>query len=215
MKEKNRSLVFGITVIILGFVLLLHNTGIIPSSENFLGGIFFLMAAFICFRIYKNNPKNWWIVIPALFCLLFGITLVLKNFYFYKDDLLGVAIFWCAALAFGYIFFRDKKKWWAVIPSGACFTLGTIVLLDTLNLTRSDYGGIVFFLGIGLTFLYLYTLANSVNKLKWTIYPAVSCLLLALFLFVEIATRYGFDLFFSIILICIGLYFIIRPYKKR
>ena len=215
MKEKNRSLVFGITVIILGFILLLHNTGIIPSSENLFGGIFFLVAAFICFRVFKQNPKNWWLIIPALFCLLFGIALILKNFYFYKDDLMGVAIFWCAALAFGYIFYRDKKKWWAVIPSGACFTLGTVVFLDVMNLTRSDFGGIVFFLGMGLTFLYLWTQANRANKLKWAIYPAVSCLLLSLFLFIEIATLYGFDLFFSIILICVGLYFIIKPYKKK
>jgi len=215
MIEKNRSLVFGVLIIILGIVLLLHNTRIIPSSDDFFGGIFFLVVSFICFRFFKQNPRNWWIVIPALFCLLFAISLLFKNFYFYRDDLLGVAIFWCAAFAFGYIYYRDKKKWWGIIPSGTCFTLGTVVLLDVLDLTRPDFGGIVFFLGIGLTFIYLWTQANSVNKLKWAIYPAVGCLVLALFLYIESATRHGFDLFFSILLILIGLYFIIRPYKKK
>ncbi|MBN2410342.1 hypothetical protein JXQ31_01545 [candidate division KSB1 bacterium] len=215
MKEKDRSLVFGMTIIILGMILLFHNTRIIPSFENFFGGIFFLLAAFICFHFYKQNSKNWWALIPALFFFLFGVALIFKNFYFFRDDLIGITIFWCAALVFGYIFYRDKKKWWAVIPSGGFFTLGTVVFLDVLDLVRSGFDGVVFFLGTGLTFLYLWTLANNVNKLKWAIYPAVACLLLSVFLFVETTTRHGFDLLISIILICIGLYFIIRPSKKK
>ncbi len=215
MKEKDRSLVFGIIVIMLGMILLIHNTGIMPSFENFFGGIFFLLAAFICFYFYKQKPKNWWVIVPALFFLLFGVALIFKNFYFFRDDLLGAAIFWCAAAAFGYIFYRDNKKWWAVIPSGVCFTLGTVVLLNVWDLVRFGLDGVVFFLGTGLTFLYLRTLANSVNKLKWAIYPAVGCLLLSVFLFVETATRHGFDLFISVILLCFGLYFIIKPFKKK
>lgn len=214
MVEKKRSLIPGFIIVALGVVLLLYNMRVIPHLEELLGGLFFLAIAYICLRIFKNRPRQIWALLVGMFSFFLGVVLLCKTVNLLRGDLLGAVFFWCIAFAFACIFYQDKQKWWSIIPAGTCITLGAIALLDALKVTPGDYNGVVFFLGIGLTFVYLWTLANAANKLRWARFPAIACLFMAIYIYFEIVAHVGFDVLVAGALILAGLFFIVRAFKR-
>ena len=215
MNEKKKGLFFGIIVILFGVSLLLNNFGMLPNADDFIGGMIFILLGVIFYQIMRNRTENWWAGIPAIFLTLFGLALVFKNFYFFPDDILGVIFMWCASAAFGYVFYKNNRHWWAIIPAGACITLGTVILVETMNLASdSDLGGVILFLGMGLTFLYLYFL-DLEKRLNWAIYPAIGCFLMTAIVYIESVDWLRFDLVLPALLVIIGVFIIFRAGKQR
>ncbi|HPG39347.1 MAG TPA: hypothetical protein PLP19_01225 [bacterium] len=215
MTEKKRSFIPGLVIILLGIVLLLHNLHIISQLEEFIGGLFFLTIAYFCLQVVKRNPRHVWSLLVGIFCFIFGIALLCKAINLLRGDLIGAAFFWGIAVALSYIYYRDQQKWWSIIPAGTCVTLGAIALLDALDITPADYNGVVFFLGMGLTFVFLWTLANDANKLKWARFPAISCLLLSLYIYIDQVITIGIDSLAAGLLILAGVFIVFRACKRR
>ena len=213
MTEKNKNMLIGILIIFIGILALLINMNVIPNAENFVGGVFFLIVAYLFYRLYQKK-RVWWPLLPALFFACIGVVLVIQNFVYVPDDIIGTAFFWCGAVVFGYLYAKNNRKWWALLTAGGCVTLGTIVLVDAFHLLAGDQDGVVFFVGLGLTFVLLYMQRNAENKLGWAIYPGVGSLLLAFFIYFQNAAWINGDFILPIVFILVGGYLIFHASKR-
>ncbi len=215
MNDKKRGLYLGAAIVVFGFILLMNNIGILDNADDFLGGVFFLLLSFMFFHVYRQKNGNWWAIIPSLFLFIFGVSMLFKDFSFFPEEIIGIAFLWAGALIFGMVYYRNHDHWWAIIPAGTMLTVGTIVLVEEFNLmTNGDIGGVVFFLGVGLTFFYLYSLASEQYRLKWAIFPAAGCLLLAIVVYAESVSWLRADMIIPILLIGIGVFIVIKAGKS-
>ena len=51
MTEKNKNMLIGILIIFIGILALLINMNVIPNAEDFVGGAFFLVVAYLFYRL--------------------------------------------------------------------------------------------------------------------------------------------------------------------
>lgn len=170
-KQKSR-LYLGIAIITFGVLALLVNTNILRGLDDLVGGALLLLVALFFFMIYNRDKRKWWPLLPGTVLAVLGAGVILDLFIPFASDLTGAAFMYSIFAVFAIVFSRDKDNWWAAIPAGVTFTLGTIVLVDSFDLLSSDMNGVIFFLGIGLTFLYLFSLRQDIKNLDWAIWPA-------------------------------------------
>jgi hypothetical protein len=88
------------------------------------------------------------------------------------DFLSGLLFLGGIGLAFWWVYFTDRSRWWAIIPGGVMLTLGAVSALD--NIPGLDTGGL-FFIGLGLTFLLVAVLTGGAQSWAW--YPTVVLLI--------------------------------------
>jgi hypothetical protein len=215
MLEHNRNFLIGGIIILIGILALLANLGVLDGIQELVGSIFFFVVAYLFFNVYKKQKANWWALIPATFCAALGIIILLENFSSLGDEWSGTILFWSGALIFGFFYVKDNKKWWAVIPAGTLFTLGAIVLIDEYNWLNNGLEGSVLFLGLGLTFIFLYLQRNAENKLGWAIWPGGILSLFALFVYFQNVNWLDEDFIFPAILILVGGFLIFKASKKK
>lgn len=215
MNEKNRGLLFGGIIIVVGIIALLINTGVISGFGDLIGGGFLIIMSMFFLGVYSRDRSKWWPLLPAIVLGVLGLGVIFDMFFDFVSDLLGAAFFYAVFAVFVYVYNKNKSNWWPVIPAGACFTLGTVVLVDSLHLLDSDFGGVVFLLGIGLTFLYLWNIRNAANKLAWAIYPAVVLICLSVMVFLDDVLWLDSEFVFPIILILVGLVIVFAGLQKR
>ncbi len=213
MTEKNKNMLIGILIIFIGILALLINMNVIPNAEDFVGGVFFLVVAYVFYRLYRQK-QAWWPLLPALFFACIGVVLVIQNFVYIPDSIMGSAFFWCGAIVFGYLYAKNNRKWWALLIAGVCVTFGTIVFIDTFHLLAGDQDGVVLFIGVGLTFMLLYMQRNAENKLGWAIYPGAGSILLALLFYFQNTDWITADYFLPVVFILAGGFLIFRASRR-
>ena len=215
MSEFNKNVLAGGIIILIGIMALLVNFGILDGAEEIIGSPFFLIVGYLFYRVYKKDKTKSWALIPATFCAALGIIIFLQNFSSLEDGWSGAILFWSGAFIFGFFYVQDNKKWWAVIPAGTLFTLGSIVLIDAYNWLNNGLEGSVLFLGLGLTFIFLYLSKNTENKLDWAIWPGGILSFFALFVYFQNVDWLDEDFILPAILIIIGGFLIFKASRKK
>ncbi|RPI00727.1 MAG: hypothetical protein EHM72_08390 [Calditrichaeota bacterium] len=148
------------------------------------------------------------IYLGILFIFIGGMAL-LGNLHIFHKELPGALFFFVLFVAFAQSYAQKNSRWWAVVPAGCCFTLGTILILKSYSLVDSRYFGFVFLLGLGLTFFYLWTL-RGIPPLKWAIWPAAGFLMLALYAWLEQINILDEKFLFALLLLLLGGFLIAR-----
>ncbi|MBN2000873.1 hypothetical protein JW935_25205 [candidate division KSB1 bacterium] len=182
MKSQKLNLYFGLVVILIGMTALLFNVRIIEFNFEFFVAIVLLFVGYFLVRSYQTN-KSIGHLIPSIICLLFALMLLTRVFLDIPVGVLWASLFWCGTISFGLVYQRNNNNWWAIIPAGVLFTLGTTIITSVYDLLDNDMEVVVLFLGFGLTFFTLWSIRNTENKLNWAIFPAIAQLLLTFFLF--------------------------------
>lgn len=109
----------------------------------------------------------------------------------------GGAVFLGAiGLGFAAIFTTNRAQWWAIIPAGTLLTLALVTRM-------ADAGGTVLFLGLALTFAFVWLESH-----RWAVYPVVACLVMAA-LTANWVTG-AWNIIWSLALILLGAY-LLRP----
>lgn len=213
-KQKNNLYVGGIIVLI-GVLILLANTNILFGLDDLLGGAFLLLVAFVFFTVYNRDRSKWWPLLPATICAVLGAGVILESFIPFVSDLLGAGFMLAIFAVFAFVYTREPSQWWAVIPAGVAFTLGIVILVDSFNVMSSDMGGVVFFLGLGLTFYYLWSLRNDNANLSWAIWPSSVLLILAGVVYIDQVDWLGDEYILPIILVFVGVLIIANGMRKK
>lgn len=213
-KQKSKQYL-GMAIIFFGIIALLVNTNIIQDLDELLGGAFLVLGALFFYVIYQRDKTKWWPLLPGTVLAVLGIGVFVNLFVPSASDVIGAAFFYTLFAVFAFVFSRDSKNWWAVLPAGSTFTLGTVVLVDSFDLLNSDLNGVIFLLGMGLTFLYLWTLRQKIRNLDWAIWPASALLLLSLFVYVQQTSWMNEEFIFPILIICVGVMIIFYGSRRK
>jgi len=117
---------------------------------------------------------------------------------------------------FFYVYFKQAKQWWALIPAGILATIGLNVLLKFPFLGSFAQSTIpvgIMFLGWAAIFAWLWPQGEK-SPTAWARIPATVCAILTvLLLVIGLLTSYGFTLALiasGLILVYTGL----RPRKE-
>jgi hypothetical protein len=89
---------------------------------------FVLMAiALPFFYVYLRDRRQWWALIPAY--VMTAITmLVLLPFRMMPGEWVAAYINFAVAVPFLYVYLRNRKNWWALIPAGITGLIGAAFL---------------------------------------------------------------------------------------
>ena len=215
MNRRNNNIYIGVLIIAVGILALLINMHILHDLDDLFGGTLLLVGALFFLGLYSRNRAKWWPLLPGVVLGVLGIGVISEILIADASDFIGAALFYGLFVVFAFVFSRNKADWWAIIPAGACFTLGTVVLVDTTRMLDSDFTGMIFLLGLGLTFLYLWSLRNEVKNVGWSIWPAVVFIGLSLIVFVEQADWLESDIVFPLVLILVGVLVIFYGARKK
>ena len=196
LKPQSANRKTRIITIFLGMLFLLAGVGGLAATrfgdEVVAPAIMFLFA--FCFSaITAWSRKNQWAIIPAGLFATIGLVVTLE-ILIPKSEVTGLVFMFLLATTFLVFAMLSKKNWWAIIPGGIFASIGLVVMLDTL-VPHEEYpriqgmliwGGYtwVLFLGLATTFGVLWLLRKTLPT-RWTIYPSVGFLAMAVLFIIE------------------------------
>lgn len=79
--------------------------------------------------IYLRDRQNWWALIPAYVLLVVGMMVGLIETRLLSDLIIPAYIMFAIAIPFLYVYIRNPKEWWPLIPSGIMGIMGMGFLL--------------------------------------------------------------------------------------
>jgi hypothetical protein len=162
MKRFDPRIIIGILLIAGGGLALMQAMGLLESAGDVFFGTVFLLAGLAFLSLLLSG--NWWAVFPGATLVAIGIRILLPESL---DNFGGMIFLGFLALAFWYVFLRDRvESWWALIPAGVLTTLAVVSTLPD-QVGTFETGG-VFFLGLAATFLLVAVLVG----MQWAYWPA-------------------------------------------
>jgi len=206
-------LVFGGTLILIGLLSLLNNLDIIFIDGQIAASLFFLSIGLVLFYQFFQKRSTSYLIWASIFIFI-GLVTYLETLPGFDDAYFGVMFLWGMAALFAFGFLRNHEKWGFIIPAGIFFTLGCIVWFEQIRFVDDDILGSLFFLGLGLTFGFLYLLRNEKNKLEWAKVPAFGLIAFAVFIYLVTSESFVVDLLFPLALIAIGGYLVYSASKR-
>lgn len=164
---KDRRTQLGIALVVLGALALFANTGLFEGFSRLVGLALFGAAGVLVIGMYRQEPSRLW-ALPVGFGLL-GLAVATLELPWSGGAFLG-----SIGLGFLAIWLLDpeRKRWWALIPTGVLLTLGVVAAWDEMSRGGDQASGTIFFLGLAATFAALYLLP-SVQQ-RWAIWPALA-----------------------------------------
>jgi hypothetical protein len=176
MKRIDYRILVGAALILVGILMLLDTTHVLPGATNYFWvGLLAIGAGVFLYWFFSEGGK-WWAAIPGFTLAGLACSILLKGGWSDLAVLGGIGVgFWA-------VYFSGRQRWWAIIPGGVLITLGITSALSVLS-AYNEAGNAVqtggfFFAGLGLTFLLVALLA----RMKWAFIPAAVLLLLGFFL---------------------------------
>lgn len=161
------TLILGVLLISTCVFLLLINFNIITLDRDILMGLLFVLGGLIFLLVFIININDWWALIPAMALISLGIIICLGESDF-ESDWVGGLFLGMLGISFWLIYAFHPVQWWAIIPGGSLFTLALVRVLPE----GSVFPEAGFFLGLALTFGFVYWHPRSNGKLKWALFPA-------------------------------------------
>ena len=108
---------------------------------------FVLVAIAIPFlAVYYRDRKQWWALIPAYVLIVIGIMVALIGLNVLGDLLIPSYVMFAIAIPFFFVYYRNRKLWWALIPAGIMAVIGIAFLIAEAAL---EYIGAVVLLLVG------------------------------------------------------------------
>ncbi len=202
MNEKNRTAVWGVILIVLGFFFLMQNFNLLGGLSDLVGAVMFGVLGVLGVGYYFTNRRHWWILFPAFtFIGIAGSSFT--NFIPFLRPLSGAVFLFSLSLAFWLIFLQKQPEhWWPAIPGGILTTLAFVDVADHFSGRAADT---IMLLGVAATFGLLWLLRRHANT-DWALWVAI----IALGLAVISPFAVGAKLLFPLALIGIGGWMLLK-----
>lgn len=213
MKKSNRrillSIIGGILLIAAGVIFLLDNLGMIYLNWEIVIGPIFALGGLVFLVVFILNTDNWWALIPGFVLIAIGVIIFMDQNMETAADLWSGAIFLgLLGLSFFLIYLFHTDNWWAIIPGGVLLTLAGVTLVPDDGLI----GGVIFFIGLAITFGLVYILPKPSGRLQWALYPAGILLLIGVLVY--LGAENLIDYVWPVALLIVGSYVVYRALKK-
>ena len=199
----------GLLLITAGVIFLLDNLGVIALDWAMLIGPLFAIGGLVFILVFILNTNEWWALIPGFVLMAIGLIIFMgERDIDFLEPWSGAIFLGFLGAAFFLIYITHRNHWWAIIPGGVLLTLACVTLIAEWEMLS----GVVFFLGLGVTFGLVYLLPKPVGKLKWALYPA------GILSFVGILVLLGvtrlFNFVWPVALLAAGGYVLYRAIRK-
>jgi hypothetical protein len=119
--------------------------------------------------VYLKDRKRWWALIPAYVLLAIALMVGLIGIRLLRNEAIATYILWAIALPFLTVYLRDRKQWWALIPTYVLGTLGLMIGLIGIGLLRNFLIPAYIMYAIAIPFFVVYA---RDSKQWWALIPA-------------------------------------------
>lgn len=168
----------AITLIAIGVLVLLQNTGIADGETGQVVSTVVLAAAGIFFiGLYFPSRRQWFWVALGLVFFSFALSKLVYFFPSLNEFYRQVIIFGGVGISFLTIYLHNRMQWWAMFPAGLLISISASQVAENLLPSLETSGILV--LGLGLTFMVLYAVPTPVGRLKFALLPALILLVVA------------------------------------
>jgi predicted membrane protein len=79
--------------------------------------------------VYYRDRRLWWALIPAYVLIAIGLMVALIGLGVLGDLLVPSYVMFAIAIPFFFVYFRNRKLWWALIPAGILAVIGVAFLI--------------------------------------------------------------------------------------
>ena len=200
MERNNRSIIWGIVLILLGLVFLSETLGVVRFLGRVVWSVVFVAGGVAFLLVYGRSRSQWWALIPG--CTLAGIGLGILV----GGAMTPILIVGSISLPFWIIYLQDRQQWWALIPGWVLASVVMIILLDEIGLSWFVAPFVMF--AIAAPFLLVY-LRDS--EQWWALIPGGIMGMIGILLMVDQVASAG--VFWAILLILLGLFFVYRAMR--
>ncbi|MDI7277937.1 MAG: hypothetical protein QME94_18305, partial [Anaerolineae bacterium] len=195
----------GLTVLLAG---VLRLPGELAAAALFIS----VTAAFVWIYLLQTR-ENWWALIPGGSTLALALVILMSSV---SGALAGAILFLGLGAVFVVLYFIEidgrRQNWWALIPAGALFSLGAVIILS--EYAPGALAGAALFLGLGVTFGVLYLMRSPTRPLGWAWIPSVSLLGFGLFVLVVASAPLVARVFWPLALIAAGVVVLFLTWRR-
>lgn len=190
----------GVILIALGGAFLVNQ--LVPG---FISGLLwagaFAVGGLAVYNWYRNNPSQWWALIPAYVAEVVAALIALGTLHI-PGELIGTFVMLAIGAPFLYVYLRDHDNWWALIPAYTMAVIGGLILLAGFNIINGTMVAAYINFAIAAPFLYVY-LTNRNNW--WALIPGGIMATIGLAFFVA-----GMAYLIPVFMILVGIYLLVR-----
>lgn len=110
------------------------------------------------FGFLRSPEKNWGLLIPAYVLIAVGLMVQLIGMGLLDDLMIPSYVMFAIALPFLFVFLRNPKEWWALIPGGIMTAIGAgFLIASAARLATIALPVILIAVGIAILFGQLFT----------------------------------------------------------
>ena len=80
--------------------------------------------------VYLRNRAQWWWLIPAYALIAVGGVVILGELVSASDNLITAYVMFAIAIPFYFVFLRNRRQWWFLIPAGIMSIIGLAFLIS-------------------------------------------------------------------------------------
>lgn len=210
MNSNRGYMGLGILLLFAGTALLLQNLGVFgPTVTNLIWALLFGLGGLAFLLVFFFNRAHWWALIPG--CTLLGLT-VLVGFGEQLGEAGGALFMAAIGLSFALIYAVRREHWWPIIPSGSLFSVAAMILVGGAGPEGAALG--VLFLGMALTFLLVYLLAEA-RAQRWALIPSGVLALMGVLSLFTLSGLEAMNYIWPVALIVGGGYLLWRTARMR
>lgn len=170
MKRNDFSV--GVILIVIGVIIFLFNTNILPDDVLLLGlGVTLLVAYY-----YKRHLGY---LIAGLILAVIGITSLIEEYLITQADLASLFFMWGLGIVFLVLYFAKHIRGF-VYPGCILPAIGTYSFLDEIYNIEIGWA---FFLLLSIAFYVIYLIEHKKTGNTWSIIPGTVLLILSGFFF--------------------------------
>lgn len=204
LAARGRAL-WGGFLVILGGVLLLEyfvELGVWPWV------IFLTLFGLGFYALYAADRKHKWLLIPSYVLLTIAGLLTLTELDVLRGDVVAIYVFVVIAIPFLFVYLRNRRAWWALIPAYVMLALTGLIGLDALGVFPGDTEVSYIMFAIAFPFFFVYV-RNT--RMWWALIPGVIMAIIGgAFLFTAEIGRYIGPAF----IILIGVWILFRAFVR-
>lgn len=175
MKRPFVQIVLGALIVVAGTLLLMETIRSVSVSPIVWAALLAIGGG-VFWYVFAADVGSWWAAIPA--SALVGAVVV--QLFELDPGGLGqwteVPILAAISAGFWAVFFRDRQRWWAVIPAGMLLTLSVLTLIAPT--VSGPVAGATFLFGAAATFA-LVGLVPGGRHRWWAWFPTAACAIAA------------------------------------
>jgi hypothetical protein len=214
MAHSKTKIILGISILVIGIILLLNNFQFLNLDDELWWGIAFITLGIIFINVYRRNTLKKGPLVVGIIFLILGIFSIFDSLRFISDGFIGVIFLGGLAAIFISVYVRHNKRWWAIIPGGTALILGFLVLVEDYRMLDNDYFGFIFLFGMSLIFWFLFLIQDDKKKFNWSQIVAIILMVISFFVLSEEFDSQLTDILFPASIIVCGGYLIFRGLRS-